>query len=106
MLDAASASVDFVRGRSRADLDADLMLRFALIRAVEVIGEAASRLPAEYRAQQPQIPWSVIIGMRNRLIHGYFDVDLDILWETVSRDVPSLIVELAGLINPPEATAP
>jgi uncharacterized protein with HEPN domain len=105
MLDAARAADAFVRGRTREDLDTDLMPQFALIRAVEVIGEAASRLPAEYRAGDPQIPWSVIIGMRNRLIHGYFDVDLNILWETASRDIPSLITELAGLTNPPEATS-
>jgi uncharacterized protein with HEPN domain len=106
MLDAARAADGFARGRTREDLDADLMLQCPLARAVELIGEAASRLPAEYRAAHPQIPWSVIIGMRNRLIHGYFDVDLNILWETASRDISSLITELAGLANPPGATAP
>ncbi len=106
MRDAARAAVGFVAGRTRTDLDADLMLQFALVRAIEVIGEAASRLPPEYRASHPRIPWSIIIGMRNRLIHGYFDVDLDILWETVTRDVPSLIAELQSLISSPPAPSP
>jgi uncharacterized protein with HEPN domain len=69
----------FIQGRSRADLDTDLMLQFARIRALEVVGEAADKLPDSTHAAHPSIPWSDSIGMRHRLIHGYFDVDLDLV---------------------------
>ena len=61
------------------------MLTFALICAIEIIGEAATRLPVHLRNAHPEIAWGPIIGMRNRLVHGYYDVDLDILWVTISR---------------------
>jgi uncharacterized protein with HEPN domain len=70
-----SAASKFIEGRSRHDLDEDLMLVFALARAVEIIGEAASKLSSEGCAELPAVPWSSIVGMRNRLIHAYFDVD-------------------------------
>lgn len=90
MADAIEAASKFVEGRSRSDLDADRMLVFALVRAVEIIGEAASKLSSEGRAGLPAVPWSSVVGMRNRLIHAYFDVDLDILWNTVTRALPPL----------------
>jgi uncharacterized protein with HEPN domain len=67
-----------------------------LTRLVEIIGEAASRVDAEERGRYKGIPWSQIVGMRNRLIHGYDSVDLDILWEVVSRDLPLLVENLEG----------
>ncbi len=79
MRDAACAALRFVRGRTRADLDADEMLAFALVRALEIIGEAADKLSDPTHAAHPSIPWSEIIGMRHKLVHGYFDVDLDIV---------------------------
>ncbi len=78
------------KGRSRADLDSDEMLLFALIRAVEIVGEAASRVEREARETLPDVPWPEIVGMRNRLIHAYFDVDRDILWSTVIQALPAL----------------
>ena len=90
MVDAIEASSTFIAGRSRQDLDTDRMLVFALVRAVEIIGEAASRLSSEGRAEVPGLPWSSIVGMRNHLIHAYFDVDLDILWNTVTQALPPL----------------
>ncbi len=106
MLDAAQAAIAFAAGKSRADLEADRMLQFALVRAVEVIGEAASGLPPEYKAGHTGIPWRAIVGMRNRLIHGYFQVDLNILWETVTRDIPALIPELQALTRSHQAPPP
>jgi uncharacterized protein with HEPN domain len=70
------------------------MLLFALIRAIEIAGEAASRLTAEARAELPDLPWASIVGMRNRLIHAYFDVDRDILWTTVIEAAPQLLSKL------------
>ena len=88
MLDAAKAAVSFIRGRDRASLDNDQQKIFALEKAVEIIGEAAIKLSKECRADLPQIPWAKIISMRNRLIHAYFDINLDILWKTAVEDAP------------------
>jgi uncharacterized protein with HEPN domain len=94
MIDAAESALRFVKGRSRADLDSDEMLHFALIRAIEIIGEAASKISVEARSTSPGVPWPEIIGMRNRLIHAYFDVNLDILWRTVQEAIPVLLNQL------------
>ncbi len=84
-------------GRDRAALDADQMLLFAVVRAVEVLGEAAARVSEESRLLAPGVPWSAIVGMRNRLIHGYFNVDIDIVWVTVADELPALLAQLRGL---------
>src|SRR5690348_6099874 len=97
MRDAARAALAFTEGRTRADLTADLMLQFALVRALEIIGEAAARLTEPTRAAHPEIPWSAVIGMRNRLVHGYFDVDLEIVWRTAAESLPPLIATLESL---------
>lgn len=94
MIDAAQAAIRFVDGRSRADLDQDEMLRFALVRAIEIIGEAASQISSSTRETMHQIPWSLIIGTRNRLVHAYFDVNLDILWATAVQALPDLVAQL------------
>ena len=99
MAEAADAALRFSKGRTRADLDADDMLRFALTRAIEIIGEAAGRVSAETRSQTPGIAWTVIVGMRNRLVHAYFDVDSDILWNTVAQSLPSLAGELKRIVD-------
>lgn len=97
MIDAAENAVIFVAGRSRVDLQDDKMLQFALVRAVEIIGEAASRVSDETRATSPGIPWQAIVGMRNRLVHAYFDVDADVLWAAVKNEVPVLLAQLRAL---------
>ena len=94
MADAADTALQFCRGRSRADLDTDVMLRFALTRAVEVVGEAAARVSEAGRAASADVPWPAIVGMRNRLVHAYFDVDKDILWTTVADRLPTLLQQL------------
>lgn len=91
MIEAAESCRQFIVGRQRADLDTDQMLLFAVIRAIEVIGEAASRVSQETRSSTPSVPWPAIISMRNRLVHAYFDVDCDIVWKTVSEEVPFLL---------------
>lgn len=101
MRDAANAALGFIQGRGRVDLDTDLMLQFALVRALELIGEAADKLPDSTHSAHPSIPWSEIIGMRHRLIHGYFDVDLDIVWNVAIRKLPDLITWLDSLLSPP-----
>jgi uncharacterized protein with HEPN domain len=92
MLDSARDVVDFSRGRSRADLDTDRQLVLALVKAIEIIGEAAYQVSADTRQGLPGIPWEDLVGMRHRLVHAYFDVNLDILWRTATEDVPFLAV--------------
>ncbi len=70
------------------------MLSLALVRLLEIVGEAASRVSNDGRALLPQLPWVEIIGLRNRLIHGYDSVDFDILWEILRSDIPALVAEL------------
>lgn len=91
MIEAGETVATFVAGRSRPDLDQDRMLAFALIRAIEIMGEAASRMSADARAEMPDVPWAPMIAMRNRLIHAYFDVDLDILWRTAAEEIPKVV---------------
>ena len=104
MLDAARAALTFTAGKTRADLTDDLMLQFALVRALEVIGEAAARVSEPTRAAHPEIPWAAIVGMRNRLVHGYFDVDLEIVSRTTTESLPPLIAALESLLTPPPTT--
>ena len=79
MLDACREASSFVAGRRRTDLGQDRMLLLALAKCIEILGEAASHVSGETRAMIPDIPWRSVIAMRNRLIHGYFDVDPDIV---------------------------
>ncbi len=95
ILDACNSVRRFVNGRRREDLDSDEMLQFALVRAIEIIGEAATRVSEETRRMIPDVPWAQIVAMRNRLIHTYFDVNGEILWRTATEDVPSLATALA-----------
>ena len=98
MLDYSRKAIGLLKGRKRSDLDDDLVFNLALTRLVEVIGGAADRVPQSFQEEHPEIDWSQIIGMRNRLIHGYDEVDFDILWNVVKKDVPKLIRRLEGLI--------
>jgi len=94
MLDHALEAVAMTKGKTRADLDKDRQLNLALVRLLEIIGEAASRIPKKEQARYADISWSEIISLRNRLIHGYDTVDFDILWQIVSQDLPGLIESL------------
>jgi len=97
MIEAAEAIIRFIDARQRADLDSDQMLLFALTRAVEIIGEAASKLSEETRTTASAVPWRAIVAMRNRLIHGYYDIDRDILWKTVREEIPALLLLLRAV---------
>lgn len=99
MLDHAIEAVELIRGHKRADLDHDRKLNLALVRLVEIVGEAAARVSAATRTQLSQVLWQDIIGMRNRVIHGYDEVDFDILWDVVDLDLPPLIVILRGFLG-------
>jgi uncharacterized protein with HEPN domain len=98
MLDATTEALEFVRGKRRADLDTNRMLVLSLVKELEIIGEAAGKVSSDIRSQYGAIPWQDISGMRNRLIHAYFDVDLDVVWTTVTKDLPVLKTELEKIL--------
>ena len=100
MRDYARKALEMTSGREREDLDKDEMLRLALTHLVELVGEAATRVPADQRETCPRIPWAKVVGMRHRLIHGYDLVDYDILWDTIRHDLPGLIAELDLALGP------
>lgn len=104
MLDHAKEAVAMATGRTRGELDIDRQLNLSLVRLLEIVGEAAGRVPAEERARHADIPWPEIVSLRNRLIHGYDSVDFDILWQVVRVDLPPLIVALEGALEKAEAS--
>jgi len=99
MLEYGQEALDLIKGRQRADLESDRTLELALTRLLEVVGEAANRVSEERREKYPQIPWRQIVGLRHRLVHGYDAVDLDILWDIIEQDLPSLIAALEGIVE-------
>lgn len=99
MLDAANQAITFMKGKSKLSLDADPMLLLAVVKAIEIVGEAAAKITKERQADISQIPWHQIISMRNRLTHAYFDIDTDVVWQTVVEDLPELIRELETVID-------
>lgn len=94
MIDAAREALGYAAGANRASLDVNPLLVRALVKCVEVVGEAASKVTPQTRAELPDVPWVDIVTMRNRLIHTYFDIDLDIVWNTIELDLPVLIATL------------
>jgi uncharacterized protein with HEPN domain len=97
MLDAAREALSFAEGKDRKNLSSDRMLTLSIVKSIEIIGEAASTVTPETRENYPAIPWRDIVAMRNRLIHAYFDIDLDRVWDTITDDLPKLITELEKL---------
>ncbi len=99
MLDAALEIRQYVQSSTRGDLARDRKLVHSLVRLLEIIGEAANQVSEGLRESIPEIPWSVIIGMRNRLVHAYFSVNLDVVWRTSTEDVDMLLAELEKLVD-------
>ena len=99
MLDSGREALGFARSRGRSDLDSDRMLVLALVKDAEIIGEAASQISEETRAQLPGLPWADMIAMRHRLVHAYFDINLDVLWQTVQQDLPPLVTALGEALK-------
>ena len=99
MLDAAREARSFVQGRDRSELDRDRQLVLSLVKDIEIVGEAAAQVSEATRARTPEIPWQEIVSTRNRLVHGYFSINLDIVWQTTREDLPSLIVLLERLVS-------
>ena len=99
MIDHARESLDLLGGTTREAFRDRRVLQLALTRLVEIVGEAANRVSEATQRAHPDIPWSNIIGMRNRLVHGYDVIDYDLLWETVTSDLPPLIAALQKIVK-------
>ena len=94
MLEYSSEAIAFAHGRSREDLDTDRLFGLAMTRLVEIIGEAATKVSGPTRKKYPEIPWLEIIATRNRLIHGYTQIDNDVVWDILCIDLPLLVTQL------------
>lgn len=100
MRQAAEDLIAFAKGRDENAVRHDRMLLYALVRGLEVLGEAANGISEAMKAEHPEVPWRLIISTRNRLIHGYFDVDPQIVWNTVSQEIPALLEQLRAIPEP------
>lgn len=103
MLDRIGRIERYVAGFDRAAFLRDEKTSDSVVRSLEVIGEAASRLPAEFRERHAHIPWGRIIGLRHRVVHAYFDVDLELVWHIVNGELPNLKTQLQSLLGSPAA---
>ncbi len=108
MLDAAKQVADKVADVDKAAFDSDENLCLALLHLVQIIGESARRVSEETRTLHPQVPWSNIVGMRHKIVHDYFKIDYDLLWDVATKDMPELVVELRKFVpdNPVEGWTP
>jgi uncharacterized protein with HEPN domain len=100
MLEAAHKAVQLVAGMTLQELEGDEIRCLALTHLIEILGEAASGVSPETKAALPELPWAKMAATRNRLIHGYFSVDLEILWEIASADLQPVIATLRGVVEP------
>ncbi|MBI3608492.1 MAG: DUF86 domain-containing protein [Nitrospirae bacterium] len=98
ILDHAREAAALVRNKRRDDLDSDRVLSLALVRLLEIVGEAANRVSEDERARHADIAWAQIVSLRNRLVHGYDSVDMDILWRILHDDLPLLIAQVEKLL--------
>jgi uncharacterized protein with HEPN domain len=91
IVDAIEESLGFIKDLSRNDLEKDRKLALALVKEIEVIGEAASKISNNFSKKNNMIPWDIMVATKNRLVHGYFDIDYDTVWSTLEKDLPSIL---------------
>lgn len=99
MLGAAKEAMQFIADCSYEAFAGDRMRQYAVLRAVEIIGEAATHISPAYRNAHPDLPWRDIVGMRNHLVHAYFDIDIRVTWKTVTEDLPPFIEQVEQLLR-------
>lgn len=99
ILDGMNKAETFLEGVTYSQFESDFRINFAVVRALEIIGEAAKRLPDELRQRYPDIPWKSMAGMRDHIIHGYDDVDLQIVWAVVKSDIPQIKPQIERIIK-------
>ena len=100
MLQAARKAAAFAADLTYPQFQASDLHQNAILKVLEIIGEAASRITTQTHRAYPQIPWRQIIGLRNRVVHGYFEVDLNLIWQIVHQDIPILLDQLQDLLPP------
>jgi len=98
MLDHAREASTLIAGRTRADLDTDRQLQLSVVRLIEIVGEAANHVSREEQQTRPAVAWREAVTARNRVIHGYDAIDLDIVWEIAAHDFPALAAELETIL--------
>ena len=98
MLDMCNQAQDLVGRKTREEYDLDLALRLALAHLIQIIGEAAQHVKPEFRQIYSKIPWHEVIGMRHRIVHDYMNIDEDVIWQVVQKDLPQLSNELKNII--------
>ena len=99
IVQAAKHALTFTSGQTAEQFYDDAKSQFAVVRAFEIIGEAANRVSIEFQEAHPEVPWAEMVGMRNKMIHEYDDVDLAIVWDTLQHDIPNLIKIIEPLIS-------
>lgn len=98
ILDAMGKAEILLEGVTYDQFESDFRINFALVRALEIVGEATKRLPMSLRDQYPSIPWKGMAGMRDRIIHGYDNVDFEIVWDVVKRDIPEIKPQIRQIL--------
>lgn len=98
ILNAIEKAASFIEGMKFEQFSRDDKTAFAVIRALEIVGEAAKNIPERIRASYPEMPWREMAGIRDKLIHGYFGVDLKVVWKTVTEDLPPLAPEISRIL--------
>jgi uncharacterized protein with HEPN domain len=99
ILDAIEKVEQFVQGMDFAQFSSDTKTRFAVIRALEIIGEASKKIPETFKRQNPDLPWREMAGIRNKLIHEYFGLNLQVVWKTVNEDIPKLKPVVSAMLG-------
>lgn len=102
MFEAANDALTFATGRQRSDLDSDRQMLLSIVKSIEIIGEAASKVSTSAQQKHPDIPWHAIVTMRHRLVHGYFDIDHEVVWQTLLTDIPTLLRQLEDVMTQSE----
>jgi uncharacterized protein with HEPN domain len=103
IIDAGKETMSLIQNLDRNSFEENRVLVLAVTRLVEIIGEASAKISSDTKTKYPQIPWQAMVGMRNRIVHAYFDIDLNILWQTITEDLPPLIAELEKILPEIEA---
>lgn len=102
----AAAEVETLRPAKRADYNRDRLSQLGILKLIEIIGEAAHHVPDDLRQQHPEVPWTDVVGMRNRTVHGYFEVNFDLVWLVAVEEIPKLVPQIEAILDSIEPEHP